>query len=410
MKKINLILLVLVTIYISACNESFTLTVTNSEEHDRPNEIITIPKSSIKIATSPFRILKNGEEIPYQLIDSNEDGNWDELITLLSIQALATDTLYFEKLASPPSYPKTTQVRHRKLLANKTFGEELVRDTMILGLEATDFTKEKLPPYLTEGPSWENDLVGFRLYFDKRNGRDIWGKKTNELVLNHVGTDTTVSYHTLQDWGMDVLKVGGSLGAGGVAFIYKDSIYRLAGDQFESVVYQELYDGPIQSAFKMIYKGFKIHDSIPSMDIEETISITKGQWYYNNHVVVKNAPEGLVFVTGIVNLYDIAFKYLEIEHLIGMYSAGIQSENKDVLAMSVIIDKTNFIGFDEAPSSGTGIVNTHLMKLKLVPEGNEFKFVAMWEGSVTGLNEMEFIDQLNTILYNLAKPLSIKDK
>lgn len=64
-----------------------------------------------------------------------------------------------------------------------------------------------------EGPGWESDRVAYRLYLDGRNAVDIFGKRTPELVLAGVGRGE--DYHAMADWGMDILKVGNSLGAGG---------------------------------------------------------------------------------------------------------------------------------------------------------------------------------------------------
>ena len=64
-----------------------------------------------------------------------------------------------------------------------------------------------------EGPGWESDKVAYRIYLDGRNALDIFGKKTPELVLSKVGRGD--DYHAMADWGMDILKVGNSLGAGG---------------------------------------------------------------------------------------------------------------------------------------------------------------------------------------------------
>lgn len=64
-----------------------------------------------------------------------------------------------------------------------------------------------------EGPGWESDKVGYRLYLDGRNVLDIFGKKTPGIVLPKVGRGE--DYHAMADWGMDILKVGNSLGAGG---------------------------------------------------------------------------------------------------------------------------------------------------------------------------------------------------
>lgn len=34
-----------------------------------------------------------------------------------------------------------------------------------------------------EGPGWENNRIGYRLYLDWRNAIDIFGKKTSENIL-----------------------------------------------------------------------------------------------------------------------------------------------------------------------------------------------------------------------------------
>lgn len=70
---------------------------------------------------------------------------------------------------------------------------------------------DKLVAY--EGPGWESDRVAYRLYLDGRNAIDIFGKRQPGLILSTVGRGD--DYHAMADWGMDILKVGNSLGAGG---------------------------------------------------------------------------------------------------------------------------------------------------------------------------------------------------
>ncbi|MBK7700210.1 MAG: DUF4861 family protein [Saprospiraceae bacterium] len=45
------------------------------------------------------------------------------------------------------------------------------------------------------------------------------------MVLNSVGIHE--NYHEMQDWGMDILKVGNSLGAGAIGLIIGDSLFRI---------------------------------------------------------------------------------------------------------------------------------------------------------------------------------------
>ena len=61
-----------------------------------------------------------------------------------------------------------------------------------------------------EGPGWENSQVGYRFYLDWRNAIDIWGKKTDTIVLPYVGQDNYEDYHHDSPWGQDILKAGKS--------------------------------------------------------------------------------------------------------------------------------------------------------------------------------------------------------
>ena len=67
-----------------------------------------------------------------------------------------------------------------------------------------------------EGPGWESNKIGYRLYLDWRNAIDIFGKKTEKIILPQVGQDGFDSYHEMSDWGADILKAGKGIGIGSV--------------------------------------------------------------------------------------------------------------------------------------------------------------------------------------------------
>lgn len=93
-----------------------------------------------------------------------------------------------------------------------------------------------------EGPGWESDKVGYRYYLDWRKAIDVFGKKTGDMVLQQVGQDGFDSYHELQDWGMDVLKVGNSLGVGSLGLFYEGKAIRV--DKTDSVIVRIAENGP----------------------------------------------------------------------------------------------------------------------------------------------------------------------
>jgi hypothetical protein len=107
-----------------------------------------------------------------------------------------------------------------------------------------------------EGPGIESDLVGYRVYLDHRNGFDIFGKKTPEMVLQHVGQDGAPSYHEPADWGMDVLKVGESVGMGGFGFWDGQQLLRVEDAGQRSV--EIIEKGPLAAAFELVYEDWKV--------------------------------------------------------------------------------------------------------------------------------------------------------
>lgn len=69
-----------------------------------------------------------------------------------------------------------------------------------------------------EGPGWETDKIGYRLYLDARNVPDIYGKKLPGPILPKIGHGID-DYHEMADWGRDIFQVDDSLGMGGIGVL-----------------------------------------------------------------------------------------------------------------------------------------------------------------------------------------------
>ena len=50
-------------------------------------------------------------------------------------------------------------------------------------------------------------------------------EKKSELILHKIGNENYGSYHEDSQWGQDILKVGNSLGLGGIARIENDQLF-----------------------------------------------------------------------------------------------------------------------------------------------------------------------------------------
>lgn len=397
MRNVCYLFLLSLSLAVGACSPqagSFEMEVVNPAETDRTSALVILSRSSIaqkaKGKAAPYyEVMINNNKTAVQFDDLNGDGQWDELVFLHDFapkKILAVTLLPSETKPSENTDSKA-HVRHQRLLKDGSFGPALAADTIDGNQRPTDFSKQKLPPFLTEGPAWENNRVGFRLYYDTRNGKDIWGKLKPEMVLDKVGVDSTANYHTLNDWGMDLLKVGASLGAGALALYLpdiegKDTLVRVGGSNMGTMIYERVADGPVRAVFRMHYKNWKLHPDLSPISLTEEIRIWGGQLFYESAVSITGLPANASLVTGMVNLYDAPNKEITEGQATVLYTHHLQSENKDQLGMAILLNKNELLEFSAAKNSDTDIRNTYLVKMKTSEtQQNRFRFYAVWEKS-----------------------------
>jgi hypothetical protein len=320
----------------------------------------------------PFiKVVQGNEQLQVQFDDLDQDGEWDEAVFLYSFLAHQRVSLSIAASADiPQKYRQRAHVRQMRKNDDDSFGSNLDIDSIPQGQPNTDFSKVKLPPFLTEGPAWENDKVGFRLYFDIRNGKDIWGKTTPAMVLDSVGVNPSVIYHNRAEWGMDIYKVGASLSAGALALKLKlpsgkDSLIRLGGKNMGKVIYQKLADGPLRAKFRLTYPNWTFASGYRPMSLTEEISIWGGQYFYQSEISVSGAPENGSLVTGFANLYGIPAGQMEEGKIKIFYSYGLQSENKDNLGLAVLLPSHDVTSFDASSADEKDVRDSYLIGLKL---------------------------------------------
>ena len=389
--------LIALGILIASCSSPKQIVIDNSTSDERKDELIVLKRDRLEknignIAPGKYLKIKSATGMPVvvQYDDLNGDQQWDEAAFLYSFNPKEKLIVNGEVSDAPATIKAMVRahVRQMKKNADNTFGPvALDKDTMPVNAQPTDFSKHPLPPYLTEGPAWENDKVGFRLYFDVRNGKDIWGKTTNRMVLDEVGTDTAKNYHQQADWGMDILKVGASLGAGALALQVplpngKDTLVRLGGKNIDQVTYEKLADGPIRAICRLTYKNWKVAEGLAPVTVVEEIAIWGGQYFYESKVWVKGAPANAKLVTGIVNLHSNAVYEANSTGYRSIYTYDAQSENKDKLGMAIVMPAAQVAGTGTTPNANTDIQNTYIMKANITNDQPVmFRFYAGWEKS-----------------------------
>jgi hypothetical protein len=332
---------------------------------------VDIPAGKLPLLTK-----SDGSPIPCQADDVDGDGQWDEIFALTDMEAKARLRMTL-KFVSPEACPEFTVRTNLHLGDAANNYRELSSGHRLDGISYHNYTGVTEAAFQMEGVAWENDLVGFRNYMDQRNGMDIFGKLTGDMVLEGVGVKDAPSYHEPGTWGMDVLKVGTSLGAGGIAYMFGDSLYRVGDSGTGS--YQVVFQGPLRSRFRLDYNDWKLGDA--TVNVSHQIQIVAGRPCYGNLVTYSGTSETLALAPGIVNMLSDSLHVLRLnEHYTALLTHDYQSEDGSLLTMALVVPGPFLISTGETSDEGTGITQTYFACLDASPDQPQlYRFYAFWE-------------------------------
>ncbi|MEN8120977.1 MAG: DUF4861 domain-containing protein [Bacteroidota bacterium] len=407
--RFNTTFLLLIAILFFACNNTkeVKFAVTNNANIDITDAQIVIPVSDILELWETKKenqtiALKNaqGGWIPFQL--DSLDENIKEIAFVLDLKANEKTQVSMTLVSNDelPEFQKYTNIRLGKDVDFDGSFENIKEE-----MRDTSHKPQAFPVlYQMEGVAWENDKVGFRSYWDSRNGKDIFGKLIETPVLDTVGLPGKKTYHELGDWGMDILKVGNSLGSGAVALSVKDSLYRLG--ETKSAYFKQLTEGPIRAIFDLGYKGWMVNGK--EYELVERITLWKGKYFYSSKLFLTGELDSVELVTGITNLHTDTFYTSENNNYNILYTHDLQSENKDSLGMAVLVENSSFKGHGITANEGNGITNTYFTKMEVAGEP-EYFFVAGWEKTNKDFSSKSgFEKYLDQVTKEISNPVSIK--
>jgi len=348
----------------------------------RNDAIILLTRGAIsqwtEIPSGLWPALKDdsGSYIPSQVDDVDGDGMWDELFALTDMAPSGHQILSLA-FVSPEEYPSFENRTNLRLGSHEKGYPELLEAKRLEGVSFHNYAGRTGAIYQMEGPAWENDKVGFRNYLDQRNGMDIFGKITPKMVLDSVGVEGRSSYHAPAEWGMDVLKVGTSLGSGGIGYTYNDSIYRV-GDN-GSGTYSVVFEGPLHSRFNLSYSDWNVEGM--SLEVIHQIEIVAGRHYFQGLVTYTGSEAQLDLVPGIVNMKSDTLYILKLnENYTGLMTHDYQSEDTTLLAMALIVPTGYLKSYGKTRDTGEGITQTYYAVLEAVPgKPTPYRFYALWE-------------------------------
>ena len=376
--------------------------VSNASEEARYEEAITVPLQGLGVPqeaweTGVFEVYTNDVRYPSQTIDSDGDGRKDSILFLASMEG--NETLDFTLLqkntgSDVPVSAKRTQADlsirvDGQWVEGKRAGDKERGDWQYMGGKWADVSSLKVPEkhsdhadYLRyEGIGIESDKVGYRIYLDWRNGFDIFGKTDPGMALKKTGLDGFESYHHMQDWGMDVLKVGPSLGIGGYGFWDREKVLRVS--DWSGMKAKVLENGHLQSSIKISYKDWEFDGQ--KSDLDAVLSMQAGsrlvRVQLNTSEDVRDICTGLVKHEGTERLAG------EIENITGeawTYIAtwGPQSLDGGNLGMAILFQKG-----DRAQITADEL--NEVVVLRSTDRNYEYYFLAAWDKEPEGITTKE---------------------
>lgn len=421
-KKIITLLLFVATFYptlgITSYNSNNSLltiilikTVNNSN-HSIKDALITIPINSIikkypDFNEKAFTVFNGKKEIPSQTEDIDGDEKVDNILMLADFSQREKKTIFiqYDKTAViKKEFKKRTHaelsIKSDYILENGVFTKGKFNNVDNITIPVNHFAHDAL--YKIEGPGWESEKVAYRFYLDSRNRNDIFGKKIDDLVLNTIGindliSDGKESYTKMCNWGMDIFKVGESLGIGSIAIWDSNKVNTISNT--ETTTCKIINDGLIKSNILTAYRNTKVNKA--QFDISSLISISAGSRLTKEDLTISDPSQ--IICTGIAKHADCSL-ILDKENYEWGYIAtyGKQSLAGDNLGLVIFYKKSNLIRNTEDEFS-------YISLLKPIDGKLTYYFAAAWENEKNGLRtEKDFIKYIKNTIEELNNPIKIE--
>ncbi|HEY6400590.1 MAG TPA: DUF4861 family protein [Blastocatellia bacterium] len=255
--------------------KSIRLEIANPSDLARAAENIVIKVENLKRIAPDFKplgvivsadVLGRSVELPSQVDDMDGDGKLDELAFQIDLQ--------------------TRQTRHVTI----AYGE--IAEVLPLRRSYPARTHAKFTAKY-EGMGWESEVTAWRLYFDRRNAIDLFGKRSPCLALELFGAPE-YDYHKESPVGRDIYKNGDALGIGSVGALVDGKVVKV-GDVAERK-WRIISTGPVRAVVELRYNGWKV--AAKSVDLVSRITQWAGEGGFEHSVIARNA-DGLTLVAGL---------------------------------------------------------------------------------------------------------------
>ena len=304
MKQVmTLLLLSMMTTTVTA-SKSMTVSVSNPMNIARADVPIIIDLAPYGEVRSALVTL-NGQEVPCQLDDLNQDETFDELCFLTNLDKKEkqqfTVTLLSE--GEPRQYPARV---FAEMVMSNTKDKKLKKNQQNNYIESITARGDAAYTYNLQhhhGVDFESELNGIRIYFDARQTLDLYGKFNKQLELKETQFYTDDAQKK-KGYGDDVLWVGQTFGLG--AFRGWDGKQPTLVEPVKTRTQRIISYGPLRTIVEVVDRGWQAPSPLTSDP--STINMTLRYTQYAGHrdtdvdVMFNKDVSNYRFSTGIINV------------------------------------------------------------------------------------------------------------
>lgn len=347
MRLTYLAVALLATIAASA-QQTFNISVKNPAKTDRTDQPVVL--SLEKYGEVRSALVKDGDtEIPCQLDDIDLDEQFDELCFLADLkgkeQKTYTVTLYAD--GEPCPYP--ARVYAEMLMRNDKVKEKNKHNNFVASLSVRGDCANSYNLLHHHGVDFESELNGIRIYFDKRQTLDLYGKFQKRLELEATQFYTQADQKK-QGYGDDVLWVGNTFGLG--AFRGWNGQEPTMIEPVKTRTQRIVAYGPLRTIVEIIDQGWQAEAGKPAVNMTLRYTQYAGHRDTDVDVYFNRDVDDYRFSTGIINVKD-SKEYSDNKGLRACWGTDYPSTDtvkwsRETVGLGILLDKANIISEEPA--------------------------------------------------------------
>ena len=241
----------------------------------------------------------DNKELPCQLDDLDGDGIYDEMCFLANLKRKGNYNykVMLERRGVQKTYAPRTYAE--LLLKNPKIKEKNKQDLYLQQIEVGKNLKDSYHLLHHHGVAFENELIALRIYFDKRQTLDLYGKK--HLGLESQETQFYTTKEQLQQgFGDDILWTGNTMGLG--ALRGWNDRKELMLEDVEHRGQRIVSQGPVRTIVEMTDRGWLWKKDERRICLTERYTLYAGHRDFSVEAWMNPEDERLRFTTGLMHI------------------------------------------------------------------------------------------------------------